>query len=255
MARLPELPPATAISSFTRFRAFWHEVDAARAGLPGGAPVAAPVPGALVHAENPVRTRLLAILKTQDAEVARLAGGSAPPTYREAHYLMAALADDVFLRLSWDGAASWMWRPLELELYGTRCAGRLVFERIDRLMAAADPDRELAAIYLIALSLGFEGQFAGRSDRTRLQQYHRQLRELIAGERDTLDRPLVPDCYAHTMVLGRGPLLQDVRAWGWAAAIVAAVWLIGSTLAWRHVSAPVAAVAFRVDAATGQGTR
>ena len=253
MANGRELPQTAAISVFTRFRAFWNDVEAARSSIVDAQNPDSSAEPALVPADDAIRTRLLGILKAQDAEVSRVAHGPVPAAYREAHYLMAAVADEVFLRLPWQGAASWVWRPLELELYGTRCAGHLVFERIERVIAEADPaNRELAAVYLIALALGFEGKFAGR-DRSPIREYRRQLRQLICGDRDTLEGPLVSDCYAHTIVARRPQLLPNVRGWWWAAAVVAALGLIGSTVAWRQITEPIAAAVTRVEAGAGVG--
>ncbi len=243
------LPAGTTASIFASFRSFWSEIEAARALALSGLP---PEPGdgtQLAHAATAIHTRLLAILKTQDAASARLAHGAALQAWRDAQFLMAALADDVFVRLQWSGAAWWLWNPLETALYGTRCAGSRVFERIDQLTAAADPAyRELGAVYLTALAVGFEGQDAGAVDRSPLDDYRRRLRTFIFGDRESLQGPLVAQCYAHTDLSARGALLRSARVWWWAALVVLGAWLAGSSMAWRHVTDPIASSAVRVDA-------
>ena len=155
------------LSVFEQFRAFWREVDALRtmALSPSMAPPASPGTMVLVHAPTAVRDRLLAALRSQDAELSRSINGKALGYYREAQYAMVAVADEVFVRLAWNGATYWASNLLETERFATRRAGQAVFERIDGLLERADPDdKELAAVYLTALALGFQGKYADRFD-------------------------------------------------------------------------------------------
>ena len=249
------LPSGSAPSIFASFRSFWGEIEAARAMALAGAAAAAPgdvTPGAtgeLTHGATAIRARLLAVLKAQEAASARVAHGASLQAWRDAQFLMAALADDVFVRLDWKGAGWWLWNPLETALYGTRSAGARVFERIDQLTAAGEPaQRELAAVYLAALAVGFEGQYAGAADRSPLDDCRRRLRTFVFGDREPLQGPLVAQCYAHTDVSGRGPLLRSARVWWWAALVVLAAWLAASSVAWRRATEPIAESAARVDA-------
>lgn len=237
-------------SVFTRFRAFWKEVEAVRGEVATGSvtPTAALGPG-LVSVGSATRLRLLAVLQEQETELARWAKGSALEYYREAQYVMAAVADEVFVRLPWSGASLWIWNLLESDLFGSRCAGQLVFDRIERLLAGADPNsRELAAVYLAALALGFEGKYAGLPDSGAIDQYKRRLRQFVFGDRESLTGPLVPQCYESTMVAGRGQWLRSSRVWWWATAAVVVLWLIASSLLWHQLRAPIVDEAARADA-------
>ena len=251
------LPAGTAPSIFAGFRSFWGEIEVARAmalaGVAAGPGATGDVmpgaTGAMTHGATAIRARLLAVLKAQEAASTRAAHGAALQAWRDAQFLMAALADDVFVRLDWQGAGWWLWNPLETALYGTRSAGARVFERIDQLTAAGDPaHRELAAVYLAALAVGFEGQYAGAADRAPLDDCRRRLRVFIFGDREPLQGPLVAQCYAHTDVSGRGPLLRSARVWWWAALVVLAAWLAASSVAWRRATEPIGASAARIDA-------
>ena len=169
-------------------------------------PAAASGPG-LVHAGTAARLRLLAVLQEQETELARWAKGPALRLLREARSVMAAVADEVFVRLPWRGASLWIWNLLETDLFGSRSAGQQVFDRIDRLLAGANPNsRELAAVYLTALALGFEGEYAGRSSSGAIDHYKRQLRHFVFGDQERLTGPLVPQCYdaRWTAATGRG---------------------------------------------------
>ena len=94
----------------------------------------------------------------------------------EAQYVMAALADDVFIHLNWEGKHAWTSNLLEAALFGSHTAGEKVFEKLDRLLRDRDPaDRSLAAVYLNALSLGFRGKYYGVNDHGRLRRYRNEL--------------------------------------------------------------------------------
>jgi len=267
MANEPELQRAATFSVFTRFRAFWREVEALRADIASGTVSPAASGPGLVHGATTAQMRLLAVLREQETELARWATGAALKYYREAQYVMAAVADDLFVRLRttkpgghdrqpWSGAAHWIRNPLEAALFGSRCAGQAVFDRIDRLIAGADPNsRELAAVYLTALALGFEGKYAGLPDSGAIDEYKRRLRQFVFGNRDSLTGPLVPQCDTGTMAVGRGLLLQNARVWWWTVPAVVAIWLVVSSLLWRQLRTPIVAGISRADATLSGAAR
>ena len=234
-----------AFSVFTRFRAFWKEVEALKTEVLGQSvapPTDADAP-ALVHVPTMVRERLLGVLRAQEAEVGRWGKGPVFEYYREAQYVMAATADEIFVGLPWSGASSWASNPLETDLFGSRSAGQTVFDRIERLVGTPDANtRELAAVYLTALALGFEGRYAGRPDRRAIDGYKRRLREFIFGTNPDLTDPfrrLIPQCYDNTITAGAGRRLRSPRVWWWATAVVVIVWVITSRALWRGLRAPL----------------
>lgn len=238
------------LSVFEQFRAFWREVDALRtvALSPSMAPSASPgtaAPGTMVvvHAPSAVRERLLAALRSQEAELSRAITGKALNYYREAQYTMVAVADEVFVRLPWNGASYWASNLLETERFATRRAGQAVFERIDSLLERADPDdKELAALYLTALALGFQGKYADRFDGGALERYRQSLYHFIFEKHPDLTHPfrrIVPQCYEGTIAAGAGQKLRSPRLWWWAAAGVMALWLLFSQLVWMSATGPL----------------
>ena len=105
-----------------------------------------------------VRQRLLLLFEHQ----ARDAGTYGSEFYREAQYVMAALADEVFLQLDWEGRNYWLSNLIESQIFQTHISGELFFQRLDRILQERDPAlRELAAVYFMALSMGFRGRYRG----------------------------------------------------------------------------------------------
>ena len=233
-------------SVYEQFRWFWREVESLRAIAL--APAMAPPPSVSEHALAPVpisvRERLIAVLRAQDADFSGRARTAVLRRYREAQYVMVALADEVFLQLPWSGAARWTERLIETEQFGTRCAGQEVFTRIDRLLERADPeDVELGAIYLTALALGVQGRYSGRPDgRVAVDRYMSLLYRFIFSRTpdltDTL-RKLMPPCYENTIPAGVGKKLRSPRLWWWATAAVLVVWLVVSQTLWVGVTTPL----------------
>lgn len=193
--------------------------------------------------------RLAGVLESQAAEDDALR----PPEERgQAQYVMAAWADEMLLHHPWPGRDGWSQHRLEARLFASRLADREVFRRIERLLA----DRHrlspapiggrrpgLAAVMLLALGLGFAGAYRGRADGRTLSAFRRRLYEYAFGrppERAPAT-PLTPDAYVAPA--GSGLHRLHRRRGGWALALVIVVlgWLIVGTLAWREVTAPLAA--------------
>jgi type VI secretion system protein ImpK len=232
-------------SVFEQFRWFWKEVETLREVVlaPAMAPSAAPAGEALAPVPVSVRERLIGALRAQEAEFSHRTSGAALSGYREAQYVMAALADEVFLHLAWSGAARWATRLIETEQFGTRCAGQEVFARIDRLLERADPeDVELGAVYLTALALGFRGRYGNRPDGGAIDRYTALLFRFIFAKNPDLAQPfrkLMPSCYESTIPAGAGKKLRGPRVWWWVAASVVLVWLVASHALWRGVTTPL----------------
>jgi len=185
-------------------------------------------------------TRLADLLDRQ----ARLTGSSAGDIghglYREAQYVMAALADEIFLNIEWDGKEYWTSHLLESHLFNSNVAGEEFFSRLDRLLR--EPERgytDIYAIYLMALSLGFRGKYRGHDDGGRIEEARRALYVRIYHRKPELlrqGRKLFPECYAHTLDLGKAKKLPAPARWFWSLAAAIVIWLGISTLAWQSLS-------------------
>lgn len=206
----------------------------------GGESVVAPRAGGQAIAETTpegIRQTVLTLLNRQALEVRRSRGDFAAQLYREAQYVMAALADEVFLYLDWSGVEIWRNNILESQLFESHRAGDAMFNRIDTLLENRDPVYiDLAKIYLMALGLGFEGRYRGRDGETTRSAYRGRLLDFIATEEpEVLDDagPVFRDAYLSTLDEGRPSKLPYLKMWAWGFAVVAAAWLAASFVAWR----------------------
>src|ERR1044072_2317156 len=129
-----------------------------------------------MRASTFVWQRLVSLFERQEAQAWRYGGTYGAEFYKEAQYVMVALADEIFLNAEWEGHRSSVSNLLESKIFRTHVAGELFFQRLDRMLVERDPVyRDLAAVYLMALSLGFRGKYRGRDDRGQLERYRRQL--------------------------------------------------------------------------------
>ncbi|APR80234.1 Hypothetical protein A7982_05581 [Minicystis rosea] len=124
-----------------------------------------------------VKQRLLNVLARQGAEAKERLGEHELAELDEAHYVMVAMADEVFLHIDWPGRDPWSRRPLEAESrFGTHIAGERVFDRLEeifknRISVSAD----LLNVYLAALSLGFRGRYRFDPQSTEPERFRRDL--------------------------------------------------------------------------------
>ena len=187
-----------------------------------------------------VSLKLLSLLEEQALEAGRRGGEYGVRFYRAAQYIMAALADEIFLNMDWEEKEAWKSNLLEFKLFGTHVAGELFFQKLDKLLADRDPAfTEMAAVYLQALSLGFRGKFRDMDDGGKLDYYRRQLFTFIFHKNPDLlnmDRLLYPEAYAHTLVEGGGRKLPYVKRWIVVLVVLVIAFFIVSHGIWAHVT-------------------
>jgi type VI secretion system protein ImpK len=187
-----------------------------------------------------VSRTLLSLLEEQALEAGRRGGEYGVSFYKEAQYIMAALADEIFLNMDWEGREAWKSGLLEFKLFGTHVAGELFFQKLDALLGNRDPAFvEIAALYLQALSLGFRGKFRDIDDEGKLDYYRRQLFSFIFHKNPDLlnpDRLLYPEAYAHTLAEGEGKKLPYVRRWIIVALLLMLAFLGISHGIWANVT-------------------
>jgi type VI secretion system protein ImpK len=191
--------------------------------------------------------RLYETLESQALKAAQMGGDFAISYYREAQYVMAALADEIFLYLPWNGVDYWKDNLLESRLFGTHDAGDKFFDNLDRFMQLRDPLRtDVAEVYLLALGLGFLGKYRGRTDLKQLDLYRQQLYVFINHHEPRLYRGgerLFPDAYAHTLEEGRPRRFDDMRFWTGAIACVFGVLLLFSFITWQRLTSDLESTA------------
>jgi len=204
--------------------------------------------------------RLQSVLEAQSLLVGRRGIDFAILQYREAQYVMAALADDVFLYdIDWPGHEVWRENILEYRIFGTRFAGERIFENIERILQSRNRrEIELAPIYILALSLGFKGRLRGEAGRATLEAYSARLFELVFGRPADLQAPgrrLMADAYQHTLKGARTDRFRPVFRWSYVLGGIALAFLIISQVVWLAGSGSLAGAADAVIQAATPATR
>ncbi|HEY0005636.1 MAG TPA: DotU family type IV/VI secretion system protein [Pyrinomonadaceae bacterium] len=170
-----------------------------------------------IRMSNFVWQRLVSLFERQAMSAWRYGGTYGAEFYKEAAYVMAALADEIFLHTEWEGRKAWMSNLLETRIFQTHVAGELFFQRLDRLLGDRDPVyKDLAAVYLMALSLGFKGKYRGSDDLGQLARYREQLFSFIFRRDPDLEnesRHLFPETYFHTLREESKKRLPSPRIW------------------------------------------
>jgi type VI secretion system protein ImpK len=166
-----------------QFREFYYEViRLKRLALTGRlTPDTSPKTGEdSGQAINVIWGRLLTLLEHQASLASRRGGEYIQESCKENQFIMAALADEIFLQLKWDGKDLWQSNLLETRLFQTHAAGDIFFQKLDVLLKQRNPIHvELAKVYLMALALGFQGKYRGTPEIARLDFYRRELFSFI----------------------------------------------------------------------------
>jgi type VI secretion system protein ImpK len=150
-----------------------------------------------------IRNKLKDFLETEVIRVDEENGEFASNYFREVVYIMAALADEIFLNISWKGRKYWEDNLLESALFNTHDAGDQFFEKLSFLLSSRDAGKkDLAQIYLISLGLGFLGKYRDTDDHGALRRYSRQLFAFVNHKElrmfDTPER-VFAEAYMHTI--------------------------------------------------------
>lgn len=195
-----------------------------------------------LKAEEALR-RLQTLLEMQALEAGRRGGEYGVLYYREAQYVMAALADEIFLSLDWPGREHWRNDLLETRLFETYNAGDAFFKRLEKLLKTGDRvQAEIAIVYLLALTLGFRGRYAGGRDEGRIAEYRKQLYYYIYQKRPNLGDPsqrLAPEAYQHTQISTSARMLPSPARWLWLLAGAVVLYLIAAHFVFHDVLAPL----------------
>ncbi|HLD95826.1 MAG TPA: DotU family type IV/VI secretion system protein [Alphaproteobacteria bacterium] len=185
-----------------------------------------------------IQRKLKTILNDQQIKISKQAGDYTLRQFQEALYIMAALADEVFLTLDWFGRKIWKEHLLEKHFFQTQLAGEQFFTRLDDLLSSPDALRkEIAPLYLLSLGLGFKGKFTKSEDLQKLNAYQKKLFEVIEGHSPKLYQDdervlLMPECYEHTILQESYKKLPDIRRWTFAFLSVIGVYLFASYFLW-----------------------
>jgi len=187
-----------------------------------------------------IHSRLLGILEAQALDAGKRGGEYGVRFYQEAQYVMAALADEIFLHIEWDGRELWKTNLLEFTIFGTYVAGEVLFQRLEKLLKERDAAfTGMAAVYHLALSLGFRGKFRDKDDKGKLDFYRRQLFAFIFNRNPDLDsetRRLFPEAYAYTVQQAQSRPFPYIGRWIALIAAVMLFFLAASHGLWLHLT-------------------
>lgn len=153
-------------------------------------------------------------------------------------YLMAAMADEVFLNIEWDGKHRWEENMLETKFFGSQIAGDKIFDRINQLVSKADHlETEEAEIYLSMLLLGFKGKFRGSDEEAaEIGMYKRKLFNLITKcDKEAIivaEYRLFQKEYAFTIPTIRRKLLPDGAIVTYLSVLFLFMFISVSTIVW-----------------------
>ena len=230
-----------------QFRAFYAELVALKQVIARGDRTVA-ASGETTDSQDrqmeSVANRLSQVLERQALDAKRLGGDYGVALYREAQYVMVALADEIFLNeVRWETRDAWNTCLLERRFFGTYSVGEEFFRHAQQLLQ--DRDRvymELAVIYLMALALGFQGKYRGRPEQPDIASLKRRLYEFVfrhAPDLNSETRRASPGAYLYTVREGVIQDLPYLRRWLIALGITVALYLLISFILWRDVTAPL----------------
>jgi type IV/VI secretion system ImpK/VasF family protein len=215
---------------------------------------AAALPTDAQGAAEALSKKLQEVLELQAAE-AKWMGGEIAARYPDAQYAMAALADETFTLLEWEGQAAWQDHLLEQHLFHGRAAGYDLFKRIDHLLKEAPNtpvSRDLARVYLMVLAAGFNGKYRQFGLTRALTEYRQRLYEYIYRDDALLlyapDRVLIPEIATRTVVGQAVSRVSSAQRWAAILAFVAVSYAVMAHVAWNRLSADLKDVTGRIVA-------
>ncbi|MCA9482121.1 MAG: DotU family type IV/VI secretion system protein [Nitrospina sp.] len=195
----------------------------------------------LQNIANRVWQRLLYLLEQQEISANRFGGEYVRELYKDAQFVMAALADEIFLHLNWEGREAWQSNLLETKLFQSHAAGDIFFQKVDNLLKHRDPvQTDLGKVYLMALAFGFQGKFRGEEQgQIRLDFYRRELFNFIFHRSPDIlseSKHFCPESYLHNIGEGVGLKLEHPQKWFLYLALVVSGLLLISHNLWAHLT-------------------
>lgn len=90
-------------------------------------------------------------------------------TIADAKYALVALIDETVLSIPGPCRDYWLSRPLQLDYFGHATAGEEFFRKLDKIGLQLESSKEVAEVYYLCLSLGFEGKYKIAQPQERLK--------------------------------------------------------------------------------------
>ncbi|HTH74958.1 MAG TPA: DotU family type IV/VI secretion system protein [Trinickia sp.] len=209
-----------------RFADFYQEVAAIKQAQADGwlgaylAGEHAPQPGTGAEFAQRISARLLGALRRQERRCSDGEASEAGQLERKALYLMAALADEILIfELEWPGRDAWLAVLLEQSMFGSSHAGSRFFAMAEQLVR--DDLRtplhvDLAAVFLLAMELGFKGRYRARQAQPQLDKIRGQLYQLVSSSASgtpSESEHAFAQAYAYSLTGHRDERLAPVSPW------------------------------------------
>ena len=190
-----------------------------------------------------VSGQLAGVLYRQLDRVSRERAPGTVRAHRVAVYAMAALADEIFvLELDWVGREAWLDLLLEYKLFHSRTAGCQMFSVIRRLLDQGVHSAlhvDLAVVLLMALQLGFKGQYRGERGELELRALRAQLLAMLRKtDARTIVRLAFPQAYQNLVGTSAPSRLAPLTPWYVAAGVALGLYLVVSTVVWLRLIQP-----------------
>ena len=258
---------AAAVFLLAKFRAFYNEIirfQHQKSEFTAG--FATAVMAANESAESDpeaaaesLSKRLSELLDLQAAE-AKWMGGEVAQRYPDAQYAMAALADEIFTHMEWNGQTAWPKHRLEAKMFRTHGAELEVYKRIDKLLKEL-PDtvvaRDLARVYLLVLAAGFQGKWRPFGLSRPIAEYRRRLYEYVHGADPLMlyaaDRRIFPEAASRTLAGQAISRYSAAQRWAVILAILVVTYTVVAHVAWSRASSDLKDVTTRIKSSTSAG--
>jgi type IV/VI secretion system ImpK/VasF family protein len=260
---------ASAVFLLTKFRAFYSEIIRFRhqkSEFAAGFATALMVTDYTADlspsaAAEGLSKRLSELLELQFSE-AKWMGGEAGDLYPEAQYAMAALADELFANIEWEGQSAWPQFSVEKKLFQSKAADVELFKRVDKLLKSR-PDspvaRDLARVYLLVLAAGFQGKYRPFGLTRALAEYRQRLFEYIHDSDPLMlyapERRIFPEAVSRTVAGQAISRFSTAQRWTAILVLLAAGYVAVAHFAWNRVSADLRDVTSRIKAGSTSGVR
>ncbi len=199
---------------------------------------------------NMLYRELVALFENQQLTANKLGSEMGSKLYSEALFVMAAIADEVFLTMNWAGQEAWSKFLLETKFFGSNAGGDIFFEKLDSLLKERDPVySDLATMFLLALSLGFRGKYHGINDAGIIDGYKEQLYSFIFNDPpdlSTIDKKLFPKAYLNTLIQESKMMIPGLKKW-YALVVLLAVSLLGiSHIIWLQMTSDISKIVSQI---------
>jgi type VI secretion system protein ImpK len=182
--------------------------------------------------------RLLGLLAEQKQRIDEGANHMESRSYSLARYFMAALADEILgLNLDWKGRDYWREHLIEEQLFGHAVAGRNFYLLADRVLHSRGHNpimEDLAAVALMSIQLGFQGQYKGASGKEKRDRYRQRLIHFIGvgKEQGGRLRPIFAKAYQNLLASVDESRLAPFSRWYFIGVVMLAAYLLLSTAVW-----------------------